>query len=107
MTTREIPSESLEFVQVAVQTGGDDPTGGTPSIGFSDTDDAPTVWTAGNWEGVETVKVGDGYTAAYIARFLIGPAGLSLAEGSYRPWVKVVDAGQAIVRRTDDEIVVF
>lgn len=107
MTVREIPSESTEFVQVAVQTGGDDPTAGTVSIGFSSTDTAPTSWTAGTWEGVETVKVGEGYTAVYIARFLIGPSGLLLAEGTYRPWVKVVALGQSIIRRTDDEIVVI
>lgn len=107
MTTREIASESLEFVQLAVQTGGDDPTGGTVSIGFSNTDTAPTAWTAGEWEDTATVKIGDGYAAAYIARFLVGPAALELEEGIYRPWVKVVANGQSIVRRTDDEIVVF
>jgi hypothetical protein len=107
MTIREIASESVEFVQMAVQTGGEDPTAGTVSIGFSDTDTAPTTWTLGEWEGVATVKVGDGYTAAYIARFLIGPSALSLAEGTYHPWAKVVANGQSIIRQTDDQIIVF
>lgn len=107
MTIRKIASESLEFVQVSVQTGGQDPTAGTVSIGFSSTDTAPTVWTSGTWEAAETVKVGEGYAAVWVARFLIGPTALVLAEGTHIPWVKVVAGSQSIVRRTDDEIVVF
>lgn len=107
MTTRRIASESLEYIMLAVQTGGDDPSGGIPSIGFSSNDDAPSTWTVGTWDSPETVKVGEGYTAVWVAKFLVGPGALALAEGNYRPWVKVVAGSQQIVRRTDDEIVVF
>ena len=107
MTTRRIASESLADGLLAVQTGGTAPTSGTPSIGFSANDDAPTVWTDGVWDGNETVKVGDGYTAVWVAKFLVGPGALVLAEGTHIPWIKVGAGVQQIVRRTEDQIVVF
>jgi hypothetical protein len=103
VTTRSIASESTETVRIAIQAASD-PTAETVSIGFSDTDDAPSVWTPGAWAAdPEVVRIGVGYTQAWVAEFSIGPAGLVLAEGSHRPWTKV---GLSI-RRTDDEIVIF
>lgn len=102
MTVRTIASESTEAVRVAIQAAAD-PTAEVVSIGFSDTDDAPTIWHVGAWAGQEVVPIGAGYSRAWVAEFSIGPAGFPLAEGSHRPWTKV---GLAI-RQTDDEIVVF
>jgi hypothetical protein len=103
MTVRNIASESTETVRIAIQAASD-PTAQAVSIGFSDVDDAPTAWTAGAWAaGPQVVPIGTGFSQAWIAEFVIGPAGLVLAEGTYRPWTKV----GLTVRRTDDEIVIF
>lgn len=103
MTTRNIASESTETVRIAIAATSD-PTAEVVSIGFSDTDTAPTTWYAGAWAAdPEVVPIGAGFSQAWVAEFSVGPAGTVLAEGSYRPWTKV---GLAI-RSTDDEIVIF
>lgn len=80
----ELSSQSTEYVLVPIPTAGvADVTTGTVTLAFLQLQldpDGTTTWQAAGW------VTG---AAPPTARVLVGPGGLVLPAGVYRPWVKI------------------
>jgi hypothetical protein len=89
MSTREISSESLEYVKVWVDAKRSgvsfDPTSDVVEMAFttgSDIDEAD--WQNSSWETIGR---------KYYARCLVGPGGaIELDDGLYQVWVRITDS---------------
>lgn len=105
----QISSLSLQYVKVpiiAFAAGVEyDPTGDDVVMAFMTDGDQPTSgdWKTATWETAS----GAGETVIYLARALVGPAGvITLTAGEYRVWVKITDSPEIPVLVSDILIVV-
>ena len=100
--TKVQSSLSLEYVKARVFAREDgavvNPTADTVQMAFTllDAEPAGGDWKTAEWETDATTD-----PDTYYARCLVGPSGtVTLAEGTYRTWVKLVDSPETPVLRT-------
>jgi hypothetical protein len=105
VATLKISSESTEYVLIPVESTDEfdvptDPTADPVEVAFmlGKTEPEETDWTAAAWvTNGETHKV----------RILVGPEGLTLAEGKYRPWIRVDANPEKPVKPAPNVLVVY
>lgn len=100
----QISAASVELVRFGVFADSDgrpvDPTALAVSAAFQDDPaDAPSSWTAAEWD---VTLIG-----SYTAGVLVGPGALELAAGLWYAWLRIVDPGtdETVVRQVGQLLV--
>lgn len=93
--TIRLSSLSLEYVKVpvvATEDGGEiDPTAYDVEMAFMPEGEPEEAdWASGDWETAGT---------RYLARCLVGPTGVILADGTYNIWLRITGSPEVPVKR--------
>lgn len=97
-----IPRETEEKLETVI-TSDVDPTGGDVEFAFTQDEDRPTTWFAGQWDGVWAENADTGaMEATAVSPTIGGPdtgAVVALAVGKWTGWVKVTYLPERPVRK--------
>ena len=103
MASISLSSLSNEYIRVQVEATESgavvDPTAFAVSFAFETDETEPTSFNLGNWE------TDPGPPIKYLARILVGSAGVVLTDDTYFVWLKIAGSPEIPVRRVGNLII--